>query len=90
MRLETVTVKRDGMRGLRIINVSDFDPEKHVVFDAPVDDDSGITREVVAKMGKADVRELLEAHGVEVEVGAKVDDMRAALSKVMFVDDADS
>lgn len=41
--------------------------------------------EDIAGMAKAEVRELLEAHGVEVEKGATVSKMRDMLVEVMFV-----
>lgn len=33
--IPTVKVKRDGPKGYRIINQSDFDPKKHELFEEP-------------------------------------------------------
>lgn len=51
--------------------------------DSAADD---LTREGIAKMAKADVLELLAAHGVTADAGAKVADLRAQLISVMFVE----
>jgi len=37
-------------------------------------------------LSKGEVREWLEAHGVEPEKGAKVADMKDALTRIMFVE----
>lgn len=36
-QLETVKVKRDGPKGYRLINKSDFNPKAHDLFDAPAE-----------------------------------------------------
>lgn len=83
--LPTVKIAADNRFGFKIINERDFDPEAHTLFGAAVDAES-FTRESVAAMGKADVRDLLEAHGVDVPKGASVGTMRDMLTRVMFVD----
>lgn len=47
------------------------------------------TPEYIDAMGKADVRELIEAHGAEVPKGATVADMRDMLKRIMFVEGAE-
>lgn len=42
--------------------------------------------EDIDAMGKADVRELIEAHGAEVPKGATVADMRDTLKRIMFIE----
>ena len=35
--IETVKVKRDCMRGYKIINKSDFDPDRHELLDSEIE-----------------------------------------------------
>lgn len=53
---------------------------------APKEAPRPITREDVAAMKKADVLDLLEAHGVEADKADKVGDLRDTLSRVMFAE----
>ena len=53
MLLPTVKIKRDGPRGFRIINESDFDASKHVLFDAPAKADPKSDAESVEAMHSA-------------------------------------
>ena len=38
MQVPTVKVKRDGPKGYRLINKSDFDPARHELFAPPVEE----------------------------------------------------
>ena len=81
----------DWHEGPIIINASDFDLSVHRAVEselayAELGTESDLTRAGVAAMGKADVRQLLEAHGVDVPKGATVDKMRQMLTDVLFVD----
>lgn len=80
MRIPTVKIKKDSERGWSIINESDFDPDKHELFDAPEDDGLDIDA-----MNKGDVKEILDAHGVEYDGRAKLDDLRALAKRVVYV-----
>ena len=84
MKLETIRIAReDSASGFAIINASDFDEDAHDLFeDAPQ-----LTRDSLAKMSKEDVRDLLEAHGVE-DIPKGVDDMRKLAERVIFLGDA--
>lgn len=73
------TIKVKSGDSYAIINESDFDPKKHEKYDA-----DPITRESIATMRKGDVRDLLEAHGVDPK--GTVADMRKALIRIMFMD----
>lgn len=78
--VETVTITNPAAKsGLTIINKADFDPKRHKLADAP----ETITRESIAKMKKADVLDLLAAHGVEGD--GSLADLRKALTDIMFL-----
>lgn len=84
MKLETIRIAReDSDSGFAIINASDFDQDAHEIFEETPE----LTREALAKMPKDDVRELLEAHGVE-DMPKGVDDMRKLAERVIFLGDA--
>lgn len=56
--------------------------------DVAPDEDAPITRETVAKMKRAELLEVLDAHGVtedQVE-GKYVDDLREMAARIMFAD----
>lgn len=36
MDIPTITVRRDGPKGYKIINLSDFDPKRHEVYEPAV------------------------------------------------------
>lgn len=82
----------DWHEGPIIINQRDFDPERHKFDEATAAHAAfgstapEFTREDIAGMGKADVRELLDLHGVDVPKGTTVGTMRDMLTRVMFVD----
>lgn len=84
MILPTVKVKRNNDRGFRIINESDFDPDKHKLFDG--DASEPLTRDSLAKMKKADVIEVLEAHNAEFDASDKVGELRDLANSIVFVD----
>ena len=46
--IPTVKVLRGGRKGFRIINLSDFDPSKHILADAPKAD----AKPTIHKKGK--------------------------------------
>lgn len=81
MLIPTVKIKKDSARGWSIINESDFDPDKHELFDAPEND--GID---IDAMSKSDVKEVLDAHGVEYDGRAKLENLRELAKRVVFVD----
>lgn len=80
------------------INADGFEPGKELSHDdilamrgksekpKPNDNSAPKSPDDIASMRKGEVREWLEAHGFEVEPGMAVDQMRDALTKVMFVD----
>ena len=79
-QLSTVKVINEAAKnGFMIINESDFDPEIHAKFG----EKKPITRAAIGGMGKDDVADLLEMHGVKPKGGLAK--MRAALKQVMFV-----
>lgn len=87
MIVPTVTIRADNAKGRKIINEADFDPAVHKLFSEDAPEEPSIpTRESIAAMGKAEVREWLEAHGAEVPKGRSVAQMRDDLARVMFVD----
>lgn len=49
-----------------------------------IDEKPELTREAVAKMGKAELREIIDAHGVE-DPPKGIADMRAMVERVLFV-----
>ena len=80
--IETITI--EGAEGVATrINACDFDPKIHTEYGkqkpAPA-----ITRASIGRMGKADVVELLEAHGCKTN--GSMGKMRERLISVMFVD----
>lgn len=81
-RLETVMVKRDGPKGYRIINRTDFDPAVHVLHDPeqPADDGDGLT--------KAEIHADLEALGVEFDPRARKADLLALRNEARAKRDA--
>lgn len=87
MMIPTVRVRRDGPRGWHIINADTFNPALHQLWseDAPAAPVLP-SREIIATMGKAEVREWLEAHGAEVPKGRTVAEMRADLLALMFLE----
>lgn len=80
MLIPTVKIKKDSARGWSIINESDFDPDKHELFDA---DDGPIDLDA---MNKGEIKEVLDAHGVEYDGRAKLENLRAMAQRVVFVD----
>lgn len=76
MIIPTVKIPADNARGYKIVNADD--PRAN----APAGDE--ITREGIDKMPKAEVAELLEAHGAPA--AGKVADMRARLKTIMFLE----
>ena len=87
LTIPTIKISQpDNQRGgFAVINADDFDAKRHKRFDD--EGDGQITREAITSMGKADVRELIEAHGGDVAKGAKVEDMRADLTRIVFMGD---
>lgn len=93
MQVPTIKIQKDSARGWHIINLSDFDPDKHVKFEedvAPVDgqedsDDDEITREKIAKMHTKTVKALLADHGIEDPQG-DLDELRALAIATVFTD----
>jgi len=87
-KLPTVKIKFGG--SFKTINESDFDPKQMELFEPAPDPvaDAGeeLTRESIRTMKKGDVRELLEAHGIE-EVPSTVAEMREMAEAVVFVGD---
>ena len=88
MRIPTVKVKKDSQRGWSIINEADFDPEKHALFDAP--DVEAPAQEQAApddfdSMGKDDLHEILDAHGVEYDGRTGVAKLREMAKRTVFV-----
>lgn len=87
-KLPTIRIKFGD--SFKTINESDFDPDSMVPFDAPADPvaDVGeeLTRESIQRMKKGDVRELLEAHGIE-NVPGTVGEMREMAEQIVFVGD---
>lgn len=69
--------------GYRILDAR-FAPKDATISPDAAEAPDSITREDIASMKKADVAELLEAHGIEA--GGKVSEMREQLEAVMFVD----
>lgn len=84
MDIETVTIANAAApSGKTTINKCDFDPAKHKLLeDAPA-----ITPEAIGEMKRADVIELLEAHGYVNHKGKKLAEVRSILSKIMFMGD---
>lgn len=72
-RIPTVEIEVNGRR--KIVNADD--PRAQTAPEA-------VTPESIAKMKKADVTELLEAHGADAE--GKLPELRARLIAIMFVD----
>lgn len=52
MVIETVKIKKNHPRGYVIINKSDFDPEKHELFDAPPAAEKEPAKRVPKKRGE--------------------------------------
>lgn len=52
MTIETVKIKLNHPRGYVIINKSDFDPEKHELFDAPTVVEKEPVKRVPKKRGE--------------------------------------
>ncbi len=77
MKLETVKVVNGD--SYTIINATDYDDALHDLYQ----EQGEVTRESIAKMSKADLRELLEMHGLEP--AKKIGDMRAQLIAAMFI-----
>ena len=69
--------------GYRILDAR-FAPKDATTSPETPDAAKAITREDIASMKKADVAELLDAHGVEAD--GKIGEMRERLEAVMFVD----
>lgn len=82
----------DTPRGWKIINATDFDTDQHEEWtdgQEAVQQEEGpqeVTRETIGEMAKADVVEMLEAHGVEVNTRQRVETLREQLIALMFVD----
>lgn len=68
--METMTVKRKDTGNPKIINVGDFDPAKHELFDAQEDP---------KKMKKEALAAWLVEQGVEVPEGANKGDLIALI-----------
>lgn len=85
MLKKTIAVM-DGNGGRKNISEWNYDPKVHTLWDA-VDRASDLTRESLKKMKKADVVELLEQHGLEVDKSAPVSDLREQADSVVFVGD---
>ncbi len=88
MQTPTISIKQDGGDGYCVINEADFDPDKHELFEAgtAVNLEEPLTREVLAKMKKADVIDLLEAHDAVFDKAAVVAELRDLAASVIFVD----
>lgn len=86
------TIKIKHPDGYAVINAEDFDPSKHEEWTdgkEAVQQEEGpqeVTRETIGEMAKADVVEMLEAHGVEVNTRQRVDTLRDQLIALMFLD----
>lgn len=70
--------------GTTTINECDFDPEKHTVFSAEPEPFSREAIEAIAD--KDELVELLDAHGVKADKRQSVENLRAQLIAVMFVE----
>lgn len=85
MHIPTIKVADDNPRGWKIINLDRFDPA--IMREYGAGPRAAVpSREDIATMSKADVREWLVAHGADAPKGATVAQMRAALIRVMFVE----
>lgn len=78
MKLATVTIKADTEKGFVIINASEFDEEKHELFDA----------EAAALPSREELEELAAEHEVKFpknisdkKLAAKIDEAIAAKAK---------
>ena len=86
MLIPTVKIKKDSARGWSIINESDFDPDRHELFDAAAETSDGDGPIDLDAMDKAALREVLDAHGVEYDGRKGEDDLRALARRAVFVD----
>lgn len=84
MNLVTMTRKKEEIAEVRPDWVEAWEKEGWRVKDAPKSDVPD--RDAIATMPKGEVREWIEAHGANVPKGATVEEMRAALTTMMFVD----
>lgn len=66
MIVPTVKVKRDGPKGYRIINKSDFDPAKHELFDSKAEKTStGAADKPLDDMTAAELKDMATEKGLD-------------------------
>lgn len=83
-RIPTVKIAADD-GGYAIINEADFDAETMELFDAPAAP-AEVTRASIDQMKKADLVELLEAHGADTD--GNVPALKERLIAEMFAESA--
>lgn len=82
--IPTVKVIKPGSRlGYHIANEADFDAETQALWEEETQE---VTPESIAKMPKVAVLDLLTMHGCKVDGRASVKDLRAMLTRVMFME----
>lgn len=87
--IPTVKIPADNARGFKIVNADDpralalsgVAPASEPAEDA---EPAGVTRTDIARMTKADLVDLAEAHGLDT--GGTVAELREALTAAIFVD----
>lgn len=87
MRIPTVTITDPETGRQKIVNADD--PRAKGAGHAEGLQEEGpeaLTRTDLARMPKADVAELLTMHGIDPDPKAKVQDLRAMASRVIFAD----
>lgn len=83
MDLKTIKVKPwgEGQGDFVVINESDFDPDRHELFDAPEGDDKA-----AAPVTAAMLREALDARGVHYKPAASKAQLQALLDEAIAND----
>lgn len=87
--LPTVKIKADSKRGWKIINASDFDDEKHKLFDkdevltvateAPAKAPDKIPAKTIDQMSKDELKDLVNEKGLDVDLRMSEDAIRKAV-----------
>jgi len=90
MLLPTVRIPADNARGFKVINADDPRAKEAGHAEGQGIRTEGraqeVTRTDIARMAKADIADLLTMHGVDPDPKAKVQDLRAMASRVVFAD----
>lgn len=82
--LPTVTIVTEN--GPVVINESDFDPEEHMLYDPEAEStDEGDDEIDLDAMDRAELREVLDAHGIEYDGRAGEDKLREMARAAVFV-----